>query len=75
MDDIKRRKAAFRVAFDYLERQAAKMPAFATAERYFAQACEELERIGNDAPDELTRDLLVDAYADLERLWLERDTA
>ena len=68
-DDVKRRKRAFRVSFDYLERQLGLMPAYASEERYWHQAADGLNDIGAATDDALTHDLLVAAYAELERRW------
>lgn len=71
MDDLKRRKAAFRTAFDYMERQLEKMPAFASPEKYWAQAWEEILQL-SDGADELTMELLATVYWELERIWKAR---
>ena len=74
MDDVKRRKAAFRTAFDYMERQLQKMPAFASSEKYWTQAWAEVLQL-SDGADELTMELLATAYWELERIWKARDIA
>lgn len=68
-NDAIRRKNAHRIAFDYLERQVAKMPAFASAEKFWQQACAEVVELGNQHDDELTRQLLITEYFELERIW------
>lgn len=68
-NDIQRRKRAFRVSFDYMERQIDRMPAYASAETYWQQAAAELDGLGAATDDPLTHDLLVAAYAELERIW------
>lgn len=75
-EQVKRRKAAFRVAFDFLERQAEKMPAFASEKKFWQQAWAECEQLGHEA-DQLTQELLATAYWELERIWMRarRDTA
>ena len=69
--DIVRRKRAFRTAFDYLEHQIELMPAYASPEKYFEQAVNELCELGNGTEDELSHGLLVDAYIELERIWMQ----
>lgn len=75
-DDVKRRKAAFRVAFDYLERWAAKIPAYASEANFWEAAWAECERLG-EGTDDLSKELLATAYWELERIWKRdrRDTA
>lgn len=71
ISDVTRRKAAHRIAFDYLERQLAKMPAFASAEKYWAQAWAELLELTRDNDDVLLHELLATEYWELERIWLK----
>lgn len=71
-NDVLRRKKAHRIAFEYLERQIAKMPAFASSEKYWAQAWAEAEEL-TCSGDDLLRELIAAEYSELERLWkLER---
>lgn len=70
ISDSKRRKVAHRIAFDYLERQIAKMPAYASAEKYWAQAWAEVVQLTRDTDDTLLQELLATEYWELERIWL-----
>lgn len=75
-DDLKRRKAAFRVAFDFLEKWVEKMPAFASADKFWEQCWADCLQLGKDT-DVLTQELLATAYWELERIWMNdrRDDA
>lgn len=68
--DAIRRKRAFRTPFDYMEQQIELMPAYASPEKYWRQAADKLNDIGAGTDDQLTHDLLVAVYAELERIWL-----
>lgn len=68
--DGPRIRRAFRAAFDYLQRQVERMPAYASGEKYWRQAADGLNALGCAADDPLLHDLLLAAYAELERIWL-----
>lgn len=72
LEEFQIQKTAFRVAFDFLKRQTAKIDAYTDEGEYFKQAFADLHETGFKNQGELVQNLLLDSYGELENIWKRR---